>query len=88
MQKEFSAATGQSVPTRFTSCIRFEHSEPENIKTAKGNDEKDHPWPFSSRKSKNAVFDFLHFQPLIAIENAGPSSARLGKRIKSDVAYH
>lgn len=36
---------------------------------------------------KNAVFDFFRFQPLIAIENAGPSSARLGKRIKSDVAY-
>jgi hypothetical protein len=52
-----------------------------------GNAEKSRWWPFSSRKSKNAVFDFLHFQPLIAIENAGPSSARLGKRIKSDVAY-
>jgi hypothetical protein len=29
----------------------------------------------SLRKSKSAVFDFLHFQSLTAIENAGPSLA-------------
>jgi hypothetical protein len=34
------------------------------------------PWLFPARKSKNAVFDFLHFQSLMVIENAGPSLVR------------
>jgi hypothetical protein len=33
---------------------------------------------FSARKSKSAVFDFLHFQSLTAIENAWPSLASPG----------
>jgi hypothetical protein len=36
---------------------------------------------FPSRKSKNAVFDFLHFQSLIVIENAGPSLVRSGSAL-------
>jgi hypothetical protein len=36
---------------------------------------------FSARKSKSAVFDFLHFQSLTAIENAWPSLASPGSAL-------
>ncbi len=47
----------------------------------KGNAEKSLSWLFSARKSKSAVFDFLHFQSLTAIENAWPSLASLGSAL-------
>jgi hypothetical protein len=47
----------------------------------KGNAEKSLSWLFSARKSKSAVFDFLHFLSLTAIENAWPSLASLGSAL-------
>jgi hypothetical protein len=52
-------------------CLRF----------SQGNAEKSLSWLFSARKSKSAVFDFLHFQSLTAIENAWPSLASLGSAL-------
>jgi hypothetical protein len=67
-----------------------------NVAHPKENAEKSLSWLFSARKSKSAVFDFLHFQSLTTIENAWPSLAvpgrpwpslavpgQPGKRIKS-----
>jgi hypothetical protein len=46
-----------------------------------GDLEKCRQWDFSSRKAKNAVFTFLHFQSLVAIENGGISVYRAGTSI-------
>jgi hypothetical protein len=53
-----------------------------------GNDEKIRPWPFSSRKTKNAVFDFLYFLSLFVIENAGPSLVRSGSALNPRSPWH
>ncbi|MCB2263117.1 MAG: 50S ribosomal protein L11 methyltransferase [Candidatus Thiosymbion ectosymbiont of Robbea hypermnestra] len=43
---------------------------------------KAHPWAFTPRNRKIAISRFLHFQPLTAVENGGPSLDRVGCRNK------
>jgi hypothetical protein len=51
----------------------------------RGKAEKSLSLLFSVRKSKSAAFDFLHFQPLIVIENAGPSLVRSGSALNQRI---
>ncbi len=42
---------------------------------------KVHPWTFTTRNRKNVIFQFLHFQWLMAIENGDASLYRRGCRL-------